>query len=72
MQVVSLSILSTELSKSWRCVRQIATQHEANQTRDDLAVTTSDNHINQPGSNYRNYETCLAVLILSEADQEGR
>ncbi|MBW3596335.1 MAG: terpene cyclase/mutase family protein [Planctomycetes bacterium] len=31
-----------------------------------------DGGIYQPGSNHRNYETCLAILCLSEANQDGR
>lgn len=32
----------------------------------------SDGGIYQTGSNYKNYETCLAILCLSEANQDGR
>jgi len=31
-----------------------------------------DNGIHQPGTFFRNYETCLAILCFSEANQDGR
>lgn len=31
-----------------------------------------DGGIYQPGSNYRNYETCLAILCFTEANRQGR
>ena len=31
-----------------------------------------DGGIYQPGSNYRNYETCIAILCFTEANREGK
>ncbi len=31
-----------------------------------------DGGVYQPGSNYRNYETCLAILCFTEANRQGR